>query len=227
MVAVSSIDSSVLASVNQTSAAKSQSAADEIGTNFMTLLVAQLQNQDPLKPLENTELTSQLAQVNTVNGIENLNKALQGIEAQIGASQQLQASTLIGRGVMVAGDKILVGAEGVTTPFGFDLQRAAAEVSVSVISEAGEVIRRFDMGAMPAGSKTLVWDGLMEDGEIAPGGGYRFDIEAVDSSGQSVASEGLAYAVVNGVSMDASGEPILDLGGIAEPVLLGAVRQIL
>ena len=226
MAAINAVDPGVLATVNQTTQASARSTADEIGTNFMTLLVTQLQNQDPLKPMENAEVTSQLAQVNTVNGIENLNKTLTGIQGQIGAGQQLQATMLIDRGVMVEGDQVLVGAEGATTPFGVELPSPAADVRVALVSEAGEVVRSFAMGTLPAGSKTLVWDGLMENGAQAPEGAYRVSVEARGTSGAAVPTRSLNYALVNGVSVNADGEAILDLGGVAEPVPLSAVRQI-
>lgn len=226
MTVSSVVDPAVLATINQGSAS-ARSAADEIGTNFMTLLVTQLKNQDPLKPMENTELTSQLAQINTVNGIENLNKTLQDIDSQIGAGQQLQAAMLIGRGVMVPGDQVLAGAEGVTTPFGVELDHSAARVQVSLLSETGEVVRRYDLGAMAAGSDTLVWDGRTQSGELAPEGAYRLAIDARGPGGESLPARGLHYAFVNGVSVDRSGEPLLDVGGVSEPVRLSDVRQIL
>ena len=221
------VDANILAAVNGGAAAGARSAADDIGSNFMTLLVAQLQNQDPLKPMENTELTSQLAQINTVDGIENLNKTLQDIDSQIGAGQQLQAAMLIGRGVMVSGERVLVGNEGVTTPFGIELDQAAADVQVALRSEMGEIVRTFQLGAMPAGSDTLVWDGRLENGELAPEGAYQLVIDARGDGGRAIPARGLNYALVNGVSVDASGEPLLDVGGVAEPVRLSDVRQIL
>jgi len=227
MVALSAVDPSVLASVNQTGEDTSRSAADEIGANFMTLLVTQLKNQDPLKPMENKELTSQLAQINTVNGIEDLNKTLKDIDSQIDAGQQLQAATLIGRGVMVSGDRVLVGNDGVATPFGVELERAANAVQVYLQSETGEVVRRFDLGAKPAGSDTLVWDGHLNNGELAPAGAYRVVVDARGEGGQPVPADTLNYALVNGVSASPSGETLLDIGGVAEPVRLSDVRHIL
>src|SRR5690554_6716743 len=103
-------------------AAASRSTTDELRDNFMTMLITQLKNQDPLNPLENNELTSQLAQINTVSGIEALNDTLNGINKQIEAGQSLQAAALIGRGVLVPGHRLLVGEEGATTPFGIDVK---------------------------------------------------------------------------------------------------------
>ena len=113
------IDSSTLGAVNQTANGTSsgKSAAQDLQNNFMTLLITQLKNQDPLKPMENAELTSQLAQINTVQGIQDLNKTMSNITTQINTSQQIQAASLIGHGVLVPGDRVLVGS-GQTTPFG-------------------------------------------------------------------------------------------------------------
>jgi flagellar basal-body rod modification protein FlgD len=221
------VDPSVLASINGTGAQTARGVADEIGTNFMTLLVTQLKNQDPLKPMENKELTSQLAQINTVNGIEELNKTLNDIDSQIGVGQQLQAATLIGRGVMVSGSRVLVGNDGIATPFGVELERAANAAQVYLQSETGEIVRRFDLGAMPAGNDTLVWDGHLDNGELAPAGAYRVVVDARGEGGQPVPAITLNYALVNGVSASSSGEALLDIGGVAEPVRLSDVRQIL
>ena len=227
MSALGTVDPSVLASVNGTGTETTRGAADEIGDNFMTLLVTQLQNQDPLKPMENTELTSQLAQINTVNGIEDLNKTLQDIDSQIDAGQQLQAAMLIGRGVMVSGDRVLVGNDGVATPFGLELERAANEVHVFLQNETGEIVRSFDLGAKPAGSDMLVWDGHLNSGELAPAGAYRVVVDARGEGGQPLPADTLNYALVNGVSASPAGEALLDIGGVAEPVRLSDVRQIL
>ena len=101
------------------SASKSSTSQD-LHNSFLTLLVAQLKNQDPTNPMQNNELTSQLAQINTVQGIEKLNTTLGAISGQINSNQSLQASALIGHGVMVPGNNILVcSKEGQvsTTPF--------------------------------------------------------------------------------------------------------------
>ena len=102
-----------------------QSQSDELRESFLRLLTTQLQNQDPLKPLENHEMTSQIAQINTVSGIEQLNQTLMAITGQIDTNRALQASALIGKGVLVPGDKVMLeqGEEGelFTTPFGIEL----------------------------------------------------------------------------------------------------------
>lgn len=220
------IDSSIISSINggASAAASEKQKAEDLRSNFMTLLVTQLQNQDPLKPMENAEMTSQLAQVNTLSGIEELNQTLQGITGQIDAGQALQATALIGRGVLVPGDRVLVGS-GETTPFGIELAAPADEVQVTIMDGSGQAVRQFNLGALAAGVESFVWDGTLNDGSTAPDGAYRVAIEA-SADGQSQQVDVLTYAQVGGVSSGSSG-PLLDLGATLGRVGLQDVRQIL
>ncbi|RUO59036.1 flagellar hook assembly protein FlgD [Pseudidiomarina insulisalsae] len=228
---MSTIDNAVLQSVNQT-ARNTQGASNsaDLHTNFMTLLVTQLRNQDPLNPMENNEMTAQLAQINTVSGIESLNDTMQNINGQLESSKAMQASALIGRAVLVPGQRIMVGelAEGGldVTPFGLELGNAAEQVTVNIFNESGMLVRRMELGALNQGAQSFAWDGTMDDGQPAPAGAYRFSIEAMNGE-QPVTSEPLNYAQVIAVSTHHQDGPRLDLGGIFEPVRLDAVRQII
>ncbi len=201
--------------------------SEELRDGFMTLLVTQLQNQDPLKPMENSQLTSHLAQINTVNGIDSLNETLDGITEQIETGQSLQAAGLIDKGVLVPGDRMLVGEQGSTTPFGVELDKPASELNLRILSGDGQVVRRMSRDAVDAGATTINWDGRLEGGEQAPPGAYRVELEALADDGSVVESRPLNYAVVNGVSTGNEGGVRLDLGGISEQVRLQDVRQIL
>lgn len=226
----STIGSNVLDVVNQTdsaaAAAAKKKASEDLSSNFMTLLTTQLKNQDPTKPMENAELTSQLAQINTVSGIEELNTTMTAITAQINTGQQLQATALIGHGVLVEGNKILAGDEGVTTPFGIEMAKAADAVTVTIKNSAGDVVRTYDLGAVDAGVQSYQWDGKLTDGTAAPAGAYTFSVDAkAQGVAQSVTS--LNYGLVNGVSKAADGSSLLDLGGTSGQVKLSDVRQVL
>lgn len=220
------IDGAVLAGINS-GAADARSTSDDLRNNFMTLLVAQLKNQDPLNPLENAELTSQLAQINTLSGIESLNNVMNGIAGQIDLGQDLQAAALIGKGVMIQGDRVYMGDEGASTPFGVELQSAAHQLQAKVLDGSGQVVRAFDLGSADPGVHTFVWDGSVDGGERAPPGAYRVVIDAFDAEGNSLDALALSYALVTGITPGGSGGPMLDLGGVAPPVTLGDVRQIL
>jgi len=219
------IDSSVVSKLNAGAAsATTKSTSADLQENFMTLLVTQLQNQDPLKPMENAELTSQLAQINTVNGIEQLNTTLASITGQIEEGQALQAAALVGRGVLVPGERVLVGS-GVTTPFGIELEQAADEVSVTLVDSTGKAVRQFDLGNLKAGVQSFTWDGELEDGSAAPDGAYTVKVEA-RANGEALSATTLNYAQVGGVTRTESG-PLLDLGAVQGSVSLADVRQIL
>ena len=229
------IDTNTLNNLNLGAAGKqTKSSTQEMSDSFMTLLVTQLKNQDPTKPMENAEMTSQLAQINTVNGIQELNTTLEGITGQIDAGQTLQATALIGQGVLVPGDRVLVGkgsedVEGVaTTPFGVELTSPADEVKVTLTNGAGEVVRTFDVGPLDAGVESFAWDGKLsksEGGADVPVGEYKVSVSATQG-GEPVAVTTLNYAQVNGVIKTESG-PRLDLGALTDQVGLEEVRQIL
>jgi flagellar basal-body rod modification protein FlgD len=205
-----------------TLAAQQGSAADS-EQRFLKLLVTQLNNQDPLNPLDNAQLTSQLAQMSTVSGIEKLNGAVQSLLAQSGASQVLQSAALIGRTVLVPGKDVEVKA-GTPAKFGIDLAGAADTVKVSVKNAAGDVVRTFDLGALPAGVKMIDWDGKTDTGTTAPDGNYTLSVTA-KAGAEIVASVALTYAKVASVAQVRGGAS-LDLGG-GRQAGLDEVRQVL
>ena len=205
-----------------TSATGTNSASD-LQSSFLTLLVAQLKNQDPTNPLQNNELTTQLAQISTVSGIEKLNTTLGSISGQIDNSQSLAASNLIGHGVMIPGTKVLAGSE-TTTPFGIELQQPADKVTVTVTDKSGAVVRTIDIGALKAGVHSFTWDGSMTDGSTAPDGAYNVSIAASSGSTQLVAQP-LQFALVQGVTRSSTGN-LLDLGTYGTTTL-DEVRQII
>lgn len=221
------IGTNVLDVVNQAdsaaAAAAKKKASEDLSSNFMTLLTTQLQNQDPTKPMENAELTSQLAQINTVSGIEELNTTMTAITGQISTGQSLQATLLVGKGVLIEGDRILVGEEGVTTPFGMEFAQGADNVNVTIKNSAGETVRTYALGAVAAGVSDYQWDGKLTDGTDAPQGAYTFSVEA-SALGVSKTPTLLNYGLVSGVSKAADGSSLLDMGGTVGQVKLSDVR---
>lgn len=211
-------------------------SSQELQDNFLTLLIAQMKNQDPTNPMDNSQLTSQLAQINTLAGIERLNTTLGMVSGQIDDSLSVNASNMIGKGVMVPGNKILVATseidgsksdkETITTPFGFELMRDADSVVITIKDENGNVVREVDLGAIPAGVSSFTWDGELNDGTLAPDGSYTFSVNAT-YEGQKVTSTPLAYSVVYGViNSKVNNKVLLDLG-ILGSISIDEVRQIL
>ncbi|MDU3746471.1 MAG: flagellar hook assembly protein FlgD [Escherichia coli] len=192
------------------------SNASDLQSSFLTLLVAQLKNQDPTNPMENNELTSQLAQISTVSGIEKLNTTLGSISGQIDNSQSLQASNLI------TGSE--EGAVTTTTPFGVELQQAADKVTATITDKNGAVVRTIDIGELTAGVHSFTWDGTLTDGSTAPNGSYNVAISASNGGTQLVAQP-LQFALVQGVIRGNNGNT-LDLGTYGTTTL-DEVRQII
>lgn len=219
------INSAVLQNVNSGGQQGVASNSEQMRDNFMTLLVTQLKNQDPLNPMENNEMTSQLAQINTVSGIESLNDTMQSINGQMDAAKAMQAAGLIGKAVLVPGDRMLVGEAGETTPFGMELSAPAESVKVNVYNASGMLVKQMDMGSLNSGQHSFMWDGTMTDGSAAPAGSYTYAVEAKNGD-NNVNLTQLNYAQVVAVSKHDDG-PRLDLGGILAPVRLEDVRQII
>ena len=135
----------------------SVAATNEAGSadRFLKLLVAQMKNQDPLSPMDNAQVTSQMAQINAVTGIEKLNTTVQGLSTQFVQMQALQGASLVGRDVVVPGNKIDMS-NGVGQG-GFELTSAADAVKVEVLSPAGQVIDTMQLGAQTAGMHSFDW----------------------------------------------------------------------
>ena len=122
---------------------------------FLKLLVTQLKNQDPLSPMDNAQLTSQIAQINTVSGIATLNTSVQKLSSQFLQMQSLQGASLLGKDVIVAGNKLDIDA-GVAQG-GFELTAAADAVKVEVLSPAGKVLDTLNLGAQSTGMHSFDW----------------------------------------------------------------------
>jgi flagellar basal-body rod modification protein FlgD len=150
------ISAATLNSINGTTAAATGSAA-EAGSQdrFLKLLVTQLQNQDPLSPMDNAQLTSQIAQINTVTGIATLNTSVQGLSSQFLQMQTLQGASLVGKNVIVPGNKLDI-ANG-TAQGGFELTSAADAVKLEVLSPAGQVLDTVALGAQSSGMHSFNW----------------------------------------------------------------------
>jgi flagellar basal-body rod modification protein FlgD len=189
---------------------------------FMTLLVTQMKNQDPLNPLDNAQVTSQLAQLSTVSGIEKMNSTLQTLMGSYQSSQSLQAAGMIGHGVLVTGSKVALS-DGKAV-LGFELAEPADKVVVTIRDTAGNAVRTIDMGAREAGATPLAWDGTRDDGGTAADGKYVFDVAAT-RGGEKLDATALSFGEVTSVSTGAQGVK-LNMTGL-DSASLADVRQIL
>ena len=198
-----------------------KSAADDIQDRFLKLLVTQMKNQDPLNPLDNAQVTAQLGQISTVNGIEKLNANIQAMASSFNAGQSLQAATLIGKDVLVPGSGLrLAGGGGV---FGVELAQAADEVKVAIHDASGREIQVMDLGPKSAGPLALACDGKTADGAQAADGAYSVSVSALRGD-QKVDTQTLAFGSVQGVSQSNQGVQ-LNVGTLGT-VGLADIKQI-
>ncbi len=167
-------------------------------SQFLTLLVAQMRNQDPLNPMDNYQMTSQFAQLNMVSGINQLNKTLSSLVSNQQVGDSLKAANLIGHEVMVATNKVqLAGGVG---QMGMDLSQDADNVKINIQDGSGNIIRTLDLGQQAAGIQKFVWDGSTDNGLSAIEGNYSFDIKASNNN-TPVSATALATGNVGNVSM--------------------------
>jgi len=169
---------------------------------FLKLLVAQMNNQDPLNPLDSAQMTSQLAQLNTVQGINNLATKLDSLLSDNTAAQSLQAAGLVGHTVMAPGTKLELS-NGMAVG-GINLAAAADHVTVTIKDASGQVVQTKDLGANDAGIVNFVWDGSTDSGAAASAGSYTFAVAAT-ASGTKVVADTLSAGTVTSVTPGADG----------------------
>lgn len=191
----------LLESVNGVKNSK-KTVASEAQDRFMTLLVTQMKNQDPLNPLDNAQVTSQLAQLSTVTGIDKLNATLETMMSNAQNSQSLQSANLIGHSVLVAGDQMKF--DGTAGNFAIELPSSIDNMTITISDAVGNPLRKLSLGRQAAGIVPLSWDGYSDSGTRAPNGNYRFSVEAT-SGGQAVSANTLSLAQVNSITSSASG----------------------
>ena len=211
----------LMAAVNGASTATASSATTDAQNRFLKLLTTQLKNQDPLNPMDNAQMTSQLAQISTVDGIEKLNATLQKMLASTVDSEATQAAALVGHQVMVAGGSLQLGASGAVG--GVDVSSSADQVAVTIKDSNGLAIRTINLGSLAAGTHNFTWDGATDAGAAAVTGAYSIAVVAKQGSA-TVPATALQLASVYSINRSTQGVT-LDLGqlGLAK---MSDVKQI-
>ncbi|MFC5303330.1 flagellar hook assembly protein FlgD [Azospira restricta] len=200
--------SDVFAALGASTKKSGGSQADQIQDRFLTLLVTQLKNQDPLNPMDNAQMTSQLAQINTISGIEKLNTTLSQMLGVYNEGQAMQAAGMVGKYVLVAGNSLpLAGGQAIG---GATLAGPADQVTISIYDSAGNLVQSQKLGAAEAGNLNFTWDGKKSDGSKAADGTYTFKVAAVRGN-DKVEASALQLGMVNAVVRSKDGF-LLDLG---------------
>lgn len=214
-------NASLVSSLNGTQATKAASATAEASDRFLKLLVTQLQNQDPMNPMENAELTTQLAQMSTVEGINKMNSTLDGLLAQYKSNQVLQGAALVGRQVLAEGDALILGSGGAAGAV--ELAGAADSVKIKVFGSNGALVQTLDLGKQDAGLVRFAWDGMDASGAAQALGDYTFTATA-SAGAATVAATQFTLGSVLSVSLNESDMDV-EIDGLGE-CGLNQIRQI-
>lgn len=186
----------------------------ELGqSEFLDLMIAQLQHQDPMNPMESGDFLGQLAQFGTVNGITELQSSFGDLAASLQSSQALQASTLVGRNVLVPGNVVSL-TKGQPVNAAVELHSSTDELFVQIIDPAGQVVRQVNFGPQGSGVFNFTWDGMDSSGNPSTPGNYY--INAVGRNGDTeIAQSTLVQAKVDSVTLAKGGQgPLLNLENI-------------
>lgn len=197
MATVSSVNSATSAASSLmggsgTSATTDANAAQD---RFLKLLVAQLNNQDPMNPMDNAQMTSQMAQINTVTGITKLNETMSNMVSQLLSTQILQGASLVGHQALISGNTLEVK-QGVAAG-AVELDGTADKVNVEIRTAGGQLIDSFDMGTQTAGRHEFTWDASGYNGTAVN------MVVTATNGGKTVAAKPLAMQTVQSISNDA------------------------
>lgn len=189
---------------SRTSAAKALdgTSTKELQTNFLRLLTTQLQNQDPLNPMESAEMTSQLAQLNMVDGISSMNKTMTALMEQMQISDFMSQSLTVGRSALVPSSSIQFDGR---TPvvIGANFASSVSDTTIKITDSAGSLVMNSKIGPSPAGISNFYWDGLGLDGQPLQAGKYFLSISGTNGQG-SVVGESLVASTVTAVGRDSN-----------------------
>jgi flagellar basal-body rod modification protein FlgD len=213
---ISSVASSTATAASTSSTNSTDAAASQ--DRFLKLLVAQLNNQDPMNPMDNAQMTSQMAQINTVTGIQQVNETLKGLATQFSSLQVLQGTSMVGHGVLIESNT-MARINGVSSG-AIDLAGPTDAVKVDILSPGGQVLDSFNLGALGAGRHPFSWDASAYQGTGEPS--YRV---TATQGGKPVSTTALARDTVVSVGSENGAMTVQLLG--RGSVAYGDVKAIL
>jgi flagellar basal-body rod modification protein FlgD len=192
---------------NQTTAAASATSSatstQDLSQNFLNMLTVQLQNQDPLSPMDNAQMTSQLAALNEVDGINKLNTSVNSLVSQMQAASFMGLSSSVGKKAMVAGSDMTYSGNPIYTSA--QLANSTTDLQAVVKDSLGNVVKTVDLGAASAGTSDFIWDGTDNSGNTVANGHYQISFTAPDAQGNSTAPTSDVGVMVASIGQDTSG----------------------
>jgi flagellar basal-body rod modification protein FlgD len=213
-------------STDAATAAGVNGAATLGGTNFLTLMLAQLKNQDPTSPVDSNTFLTQLAQLSEVQGINTLNTSFSTLSSSLTSAQTLQASSLLGHNALVTSSTATTATAGATVTGAVTVPQTTSSVTLSIANSAGTVIKTINLGAETAGNAAFTWDGTDATGTAAPAGTYTLSAIYGGQTSSSTAATTAVNGVVDSVSMGAGTAGMtLNVAGVGS-VAITALQQI-
>jgi len=196
----------------------------DLGKNeFMELMIAQLKNQNPLKPQENGEFIAQLAQFSSLEEMQKVSSSIDDVVGEFRSTQALQASAMVGQSVLVPSGSGMLGADG-SLSGSISVPVATDGLKLSVQSPSGELVRIMNLGRQGAGEVAFEWDGRDGNGNALPPGRYSLIAEGSYSAGNEQLETSVS-ANVDSVSLGGAGRITLNLAGMGS-IALSDVQQI-
>lgn len=200
----SSSTSSTSSTTSTTSTTDSSSTSSLTSEDFLTLLLAEIQYQDPTEPLENAEMVSQLTGYSQLDQLASINEQLEDLSGTITSATASNCLSYLGKTVEAEGSSITKSGEDVDA-LGFTLADDAESVTINVYDSDGNIVATNTLSGLSAGSYSYEWDGLDSDGEEAEDGTYTLSLSALDSDGASVEVSTITTGTVAGISMTSDG----------------------
>lgn len=182
--------------------------AEEIQNNFMKMLVAQMQNQNPLDPMDNAEFTSQLAQMSQLQGIENMSASIDSFVKQVSSGRLLDQSALIGKEVLAAASTVDWDGQSPVN-FGVNSDSMLSNAKLRITTYDGRIVDEVELGGVGPEIKSLSWDGNTKEGPAALSGKYRIFVEGLTFDGKTVNGNVLTGAMVQSVQRSGSSVQVL------------------
>lgn len=192
-------------------------------SDFLTLMTAQLKNQDPFEPVDNTQMVAQMAQFSSLSGITEMNTTLKAIADKLSGTSLGDALGYVGKTVLTEGSTAWPRTSGGIAG-AVALAGNATDVSVTISDPDGKTLKTLVLGAQEKGAVAFDWDGTTDSSDPAGGGPFTVQVAARNADG-AVSAAPLVWAPVSTVSLGTDGEPVLTLPGIGQ-VPLSAVWQV-
>jgi flagellar basal-body rod modification protein FlgD len=204
-------------STNPTSKNNTLNQAD-----FLNIFVTQLKYQDPLQPMDNSQMASQMAQFSMVQSLNNMTESMKNMESSQAAVNNLQAASLVGKKVEVKGNALTLS-QGTASEGSYQLDKPG-KATIKIMDDKGSLVRVIESGVTDTQKQKFVWDGKNQQGATLPDGQYSFQVSAVDAQGAAIGVNTTMVGKVDGVSLD-QGKAYLQIG--SNKVLLSEIIAIL